>query len=52
MCTTIILHTILLILGEIWSKGSKFTSSLLIKIFVKVVKVNTKIKQILTKYEA
>ena len=37
-----IVHMILLILGEIWSKGSKLTSLFLIDVFAEVAKVNTK----------
>ena len=40
ICTTIIVHIILLILGEIWSKGSNFTSLLLVEVFAEVVEVN------------
>ena len=41
ICTTIIVHIILLILGKIWSKGSNFTSLLLVKVFAEVAEVNT-----------
>ena len=34
-------HIILLILGEIWSKGSNFTSLLLVEVFAEVAEVNT-----------
>ena len=34
------LYTILLILGEIWSKGSNLTSLLLIDVFAEVAEVN------------
>ena len=34
------LYTILLILGEIWSKGSNLTSLLLIDVFAEVAQVN------------
>ena len=34
------LHIILLILGEVWSKGSNFTSSLFVNVFAKVAEVN------------
>ena len=36
ICTTIIVHIIFLILGEIWSKRSNFTSLLLVKVFAEV----------------
>ena len=42
ICTRIIVHIILLILGELWSKESNFTSLLLVKVFVGVADVNTK----------
>ena len=35
-----IVYIILLILGEIWSKGSNLTSSLFIDVFAKVADVN------------
>ena len=41
ICTTIIVHTIRLILGEIWSKGSNLTNLLLVEIFAEVADVNT-----------
>ena len=34
------LHIILLIVGEVWSKGSNFTSSLFVNVFAKVAEVN------------
>ena len=34
------LHIILLILGEVWSKRSNFTSSLFVNVFAKVAEVN------------
>ena len=34
------MYTILLILGEIWSKGSNLTSLLLIDVFAEVAQVN------------
>ena len=40
-CTTIIVHIILRILGEILSKESNFTSLLLVEVFAEVDKVNT-----------
>ena len=36
------MHIILLIFGEIWSKGSNLTSLLLIGVFAKVAEVNVK----------
>ena len=36
------MHIILLILGEIWSKGSNLTSLLLVDIFVEVAEANAK----------
>ena len=41
ICTTIIVKIILLILGEIWSKWSNFTSLLLVEVFAEVAEVNT-----------
>ena len=35
----IIVHIILLFLGEIWSKGSNFTSLLLVEVFAEVAEV-------------
>ena len=40
ICTTIIVHIILFILGEIWIRRSNFASLLLIKVFAEVAKVN------------
>ena len=40
ICTTIIVHIILLILSEIWSKGSNLTSLLLANVFSEVAQVN------------
>ena len=37
-----VVHIILLILGEIWSKRSNLTSLLVVDIFVKIAKVNAK----------
>ena len=34
------MHAILLIVGEIWSKGSNLTSLLLLNVFTKVAEVN------------
>ena len=42
ICTTIIVHITLLILGEIWSKWSNFTSLLLVEVCGEVAEVNTK----------
>ena len=41
ICTTIIVF-IILILGEIWRKGSNFTSLLHVDVFAEVTNVNTK----------
>ena len=42
ICATIILHIILLILGEILSKRNNFTSLLLVEDFAEIADVNTK----------
>ena len=46
ICTTIIVHIILLIHGEIWSKRGKFTSFLLFEVFAKVAEANTQVLNI------
>ena len=38
------MHIILLILSEIWSKGSNFTGLLLFEVFAEVAEVNTEEK--------
>ena len=38
------MHIILLILGEVWSKGSNHTSLLFVDVFSKVGKVNVEAK--------
>ena len=43
ICTTIIAHITLLILGEIWRKRCNLTSSLLVVVFAEVGKVNVKV---------
>ena len=42
ICTTKIVHIIILILGEIWSKGSNLTSLLLVNVFADIAEVNFK----------
>ena len=39
-CAATIVHIILLILGEIWSKGSNLTNLLLVTVFVELTEVN------------
>ena len=40
ICATIIVHIILLILGEIWSEGSNLTTLVLVEVFDEVARVN------------
>ena len=40
ICPAIIVHIILLNLGEIWSKESNLTSLLLVEVFAEVAEVN------------
>ena len=46
ICTTIIAHIILLILGEIWRKRSNLTSLLPVVVFAQVGKVNVEVLNI------